>query len=187
MTALLIKYVVSPLIAAISSFLIKRYAEAKPKLITYLIHASAIPLSGIPDNPQVNTQVNSHSIVLRNIGRKTAHNLRIGHFVLPNFQLNPNVSYQILPNQNNGTELLIPTLVPNEEITISYLYFYPLVWSVINSYTKSDEGLAKYVNVVPTIKPQRWVVFVLWVLIIIGASTLISLLIFEIMRFFGLG
>lgn len=34
----------APIITAIVGFIAKRYFEARPKLITYLVHASAIPL-----------------------------------------------------------------------------------------------------------------------------------------------
>ena len=35
---------VAPILTAIVGLIVKRYFEARPKLITYLIHASAIPL-----------------------------------------------------------------------------------------------------------------------------------------------
>ena len=37
----------------------------------------------------------------------------------------------------------MPTLVPNEQVTISYLYFPPTTWKQINGPVKSDEGLAR--------------------------------------------
>lgn len=157
----------SPLIAALIGAIAKRYFEAKPKLVSYLVHASAIPL-----NDDANTQINTHSIVVRNAGKKAAHNIRIGHNFLPKgFQIYPPVSHTILPSPSGPAEILIPTLVPNEQISISYLYFPPMTFGQINAYTKSDEGLAQIINAIPTPQPSKFVVAVLWGLIFVGAST----------------
>lgn len=157
----------SPLIAALVGAVAKRYFEAKPKLISYLVHSSAIPL-----NDEANTQINTHSIVVRNAGKKAAHNIRVGHNFLPkSFQIYPPVSHTILPGPGSADEILIPTLVPNEQVSISYLYFPPLTFNQVNAYTKSDEGLAQIINVIPTPRPSKIVVGVLWALVFVGAST----------------
>jgi hypothetical protein len=163
----LILKVVSAILATVGGALIKHYLEGKPKLITYLVHASAIPL-----NDESTTQVNTHSIVVRNAGRKTANNIRIGHNWLPkSFQVFPKVSYEILGEINTSAEILIPTLVPNEQITISYLYFFPNTYTQVNSYTKSDEGMAKVVNAIPTPQAPKWAIAIVWILLITGLST----------------
>lgn len=51
-------------LTAVVGFLLKRYFEAEPKLITYLVHASAIPLKN--EETQSTTTINTHSIVVRN-------------------------------------------------------------------------------------------------------------------------
>ena len=159
----------APVIAAVIGAVVKKYFEAKPKLITYLVHSSAIPL-----NDNSNTQVNTHCIVVRNAGKKTAHNVRIGHNVLPKgFQVFPLLSYKVIESTNGSAEILIPTLVPNEKVSISYLYFPPLLWNQVNSYTKSDEGFASVINAIPTPQPPRFVVALVWLLMFLGASTLV--------------
>ena len=40
----------APVITAIVGFIIKKYFEARPKLITYMVHASAIPLHDDKNN-----------------------------------------------------------------------------------------------------------------------------------------
>lgn len=163
----IIAKLLSPLIAALIGVIAKRYFEEKPKLISYLVHASAIPL-----NDEANTQINTHSIVVRNTGKKAAHNIRIGHNTLPkSFQIYPPVSHNILPGPNGSDEILIPTLVPNEQVSISYLYFPPLTFGQVNAYTKSDEGLAQIINAIPTPRPSKLVIATLWLLVFIGAST----------------
>lgn len=158
----------APIIAALVGAIIKHYFEAKPKLISYLVHASAIPLND--GNSQI---INTHSIVVRNAGKKTANNIRIGHNTLPkSFQIYPPVSYTILSVANVSSEILIPTLVPNEQITISYLYFPPLTFNQVHAYTKSDEVLAQIINVIPTPQPAKLAIWGIWALIFVGASTI---------------
>jgi hypothetical protein len=170
----IIAKICAPIITAIFGLLLKKYLEDKPKLITYMIQASAIPL-----RDENNTNVNTHSIVVRNAGRKTANNIRIGHNILPqSYQLFPQLQHKVVtegPNQH--AEIIIPTLVPNEQINISYLYGPPMTWNQIHSYCKSDEMSAKYVNVVPSPQLGRFQKFVLWSLIFVGSSTLVYWLI----------
>lgn len=184
MDVTLIIKIVSPIIATITSVVAKKILETKPQLITYLVHAAAIPLTNIPNNPQVNEFVNSHSIVIRNVGKKTANNIRVGHYTLPtNFQLQPNLSYQVTSTSNNGAEILIPTLVPSEQITISYLYFHPLYVNLIHSYTKCDEGLAKFVDITIIEQPKKVLIITMWLLMVIGLSVVINYLLLWLFHF----
>lgn len=158
----------APILTAIVGIIAKKYFEASPKLITYLVHASAIPLGD-----EKNTNVNSHSIVVRNSGKKTAHNVRIGHNLLPAFQIHPQISHKVVKGPGDFAEIVIPTLVPGEQINISYLYFPPVLWSQVHSYCKSDEMAAKYINVAPAPQLNKLQRGVLWGLLFIGASTLV--------------
>ncbi len=167
----------SPLIVAIIGAVTRHYLEGRPRLITYLVQAAAIPLPNITAEPgQPIPHINTHSIVVRNTGKKTAHNVRIGHFQLPpSYQIWPPVSYEIVkaPAPNIAAEILLPTLVPDEQVSITYLYSPTVLYSQINSYAKSDECLAKVINVIPSPQPNRAVVLLLWSLIFVGASTLV--------------
>jgi len=159
----------APVITAIIGYLVKRYFEARPKLITYLVHASAIPL-----RDERGTTVNSHSIVVRNAGKKTAHNVRIGHDQLPDsFQVIPQIPFERIPGPENSAEILIPTLVPGEQVNLSYLYFPPLTWNNVNTYCKSDEGSAKVINIVPMQQPTFAQKAIVYSLMFVGASTLV--------------
>lgn len=166
--------IVSVVITTVLGYLIKKALEGKPKLITYLVHASAIPLNPQPPSTQQPSQVNIHTFVIRNAGRVSAKNVRVGHNYLPNsFQIYPPVSYQIIGATGGTAEILIPALVPGEELAISYLYFPPVLYTGINSYTKSDEGFAKVVNAIPTPQPTRLVKFIVLGLMFIGACTIV--------------
>lgn len=157
-------------------FIVRKILEKKPKLITYMVHSSAIPLGD-----EKNTNINFHSIVVRNAGKKTANNIRIGHHFLPAFQINPVLSHQIIRSPNGAAEILIPTLVPGEQINISYLYFPPALWSQIHSYCKSDEMPAKYINIIPTTQLGTIQITIIWTLMFIGVSTTLYWLIYWIL------
>ncbi len=157
----------APVITAVLGIIGKKYFETRPKLITYLVHASAIPFD------ENNSTVNTHSIVVRNSGERTAHNVRIGHNFLPAHQIFPQVSHEIIPGTNGSAEILVPTLVPGEQVTISYLYFPPRLWSEVHSYCKCDEMAAKYINIIPSPQLGKFQVAIIWTLIFVGASTLV--------------
>jgi hypothetical protein len=149
----------------------------KPKLISYVGHVSSFTVQNQNQPPTV---VNTHAIVIRNAGRVAANNVRIGHHTLPDYQIFPAVPHNRLPLQNGGTELHIPKLVPGEQVTISYLYFPPLTWDRVNSYTKSDEGFARILTVIPTPLPPRWLVRTFWSLVFIGATAVLYVVVIGI-------
>lgn len=156
----------SPIVTLIAGAVLKHYSEKSSKLLSYIGHVSAFTLQ----DPQ-KTSVFTHSVIVRNAGRKSATNVRLGHRFLPvNHRMDPQISYTIEKNPQGAEEIVIPTLVPKEQVTISYLYFPPTTWDQINSYTKSDDGYAKIVNVIPMPQLSTPILWLLRVLIIIGAS-----------------
>lgn len=171
--------IVSPVIVSIVGALLKKYTEAKPRVITYLTHASAVKFNGEDDN-----LINTHCIVVANIGKKTAHNLRIGHFNLPKgFQIYPPVAYSLLQTPAGTSEILIPTLVQGEQIFVTYMYDSPMVFHNINAYTKSDEGSASVIKVIPRPQPPKSILVMVIILMFIGASALLYWAIIFIGRF----
>ncbi len=72
-------------------------------------------------------------------------------------------------------EIVIAKLVPEEQVTISYLYFPPLVFGEIHAYTKSDEGFAKILKALPTPQYPKWVSHLIWSLVFIGAIAVVYL------------
>jgi hypothetical protein len=148
----------------------------RSKLITYLVHASAFTLpAGI---------VHTHSIVVRNAGRETAKDVRIGHKVLPpHFQIFPAVPHTPTQSTTGISEIVISKMVPNEQITISYLYFPPLYVNQIHAYIKSDEGFARELNVLPTPQLPRWQVMILRFLLFVGTVSLLYVLVELVRRF----
>ncbi|HAL56852.1 MAG TPA: hypothetical protein DCP63_10345 [Bacteroidetes bacterium] len=164
----LIAKVCGPLLSLIVSATIKHYAEARSKVVSFIGHVSAFTLQD-----EQHTVVHTHSVVVRNAGRKAASNVRLTHGVLPiNVTLYPPVQHSIARNADGSGEIVLPVLVPKEQVTVSYLYFPPLLWNQINLATKSDEGFAKIINVMPMPQPSKGVIAGVWALMFIGASFL---------------
>jgi hypothetical protein len=162
----------SPLLVSVVGFIVKQYFEGKPKLLIYLVHSVAHPMPPPSDgNPQLPT-IHTHTMVVTNKGKKSAHNVRIDHAFFPlSYVLSPPLSHTVTPGHNGSAEILIPVLVPNEQVSISYLYFPPLTWGEINGWVKSDEGMAKSIQVIPSISPPWPLRWLLWALAFVGAST----------------
>lgn len=175
MTANSVIAIIAPICTVILGFLLDKYFKDKAKLLVYYVHVSAHKLR----NTTPTIDVFTHSIVIINTGRITAKNVRISHQNLPDFELTPKVFYQIIDVPNDGKDILIPTIVPNEQITISYIYFPPITYKEVNNYlnghlaVRHDDGFGKQVNVMPTIIIKTWQKIVLYILLFIGTSTLL--------------
>lgn len=159
----------APIITLIGGAVVKRITEARSKVISFIGHVSSFTLQD-----EKKTVVFTHSVVVRNAGSRAATNVRLGHNVFPqNITIFPSVQYSVATNPEGKSEIVIPTLVPKEQVTISYLYFPPLTVANINSYTKSDEGYAKIINVIPMPQPSKLVVALVWSCAFVGASFLV--------------
>lgn len=164
----------APLITAFIAFILNKFFQNKPKLIAYYGHISVHKVTP-PDSGSLN--IHTHAVVVRNTGKLPAKNVRVGHNFLPDYNVMPSTMYEVLKIPGGGEEISFPILVPNEQITISYLYFPPITYSQINTYVKSDEGLAKVINVIPTPSLSPAQKFLAYILLFIGCSTVIYLLI----------
>ncbi len=165
--------IAAPVITLFVGGWVNRKLENRPILISYFGHISGFnstPPGGAP------IQVNTHAVVLRNTGRRSATNIRLHHPTLPDFSIWPSVPYQT-ENLPDGTrDIVIPTLVPGEEITISYLYFPPLTAAGVNAGIKSDQGFARVIPVLLQRQYPKWVYSCANVLLVVGAVATIYIL-----------
>jgi len=168
----------APVITGAFGLFAKLYSDTKPRLVFYLVHAFAIPTRNKFDPEALPITVHTHSIVVRNSGKKTAHNIRLGHQSLPDFQIHPALIHETNRQADNSGEILIPTLVPGEQVTIGYLYFPPQTFQQVNTYCKSDEMSAKFLNVTPMVPFTPIQMFAFWSLVFIGASSLMYWIIY---------
>ena len=127
---------------------------SRPAVTTYLGHVSAHRQAAVAGGPSFD--VFAHSVVIQNNGWGSAKNVRLTHNILPRFSVFPDVEYQVSDLPGGGREILFPLLVPDEQVTVSYLYFPPVTWAQINRLVKSDEGLAKVIQVIPMRQYPQW-------------------------------
>jgi hypothetical protein len=113
---------------------------------------------------------------LRNAGKETATNVRIHHSVLPSFQIWPQIVHQVEQLSDGSKDIVIPKLVPKEQITVSYLYFPPLTYDKTNAGIKCDQGFAQQITVALQPKVSKMTMLFVWSLLTIGAVTALYLI-----------
>lgn len=147
-------------------------SEKRPKLIAHYGHVSAFPLKNPPtDGP---TGIHTHAVVIRNAGGKPATHVRISHHYLPQeVSIFPPVAYTTEPVPNSGPDIVIPLLVPGQQVTVNYLYFSPMTFDAVTSGVRCDEGLARVVDVLLTPQPRRGVRHATRLFVALGAMTLV--------------
>lgn len=157
-----------PILTLFLGIWLQPFFEVKEKIIAHYGHVSSFKLKKSDENEQ-DKWIYTHSVIVRNTGRKPASNLRLGHNVLPdNFIVQPDIENRINALPGGSKELIFPTLAPKKDIMISYLYFPPLTYNQINSHIESDAGAAKVVNVLLQPIVPKMVIFIAWVLMLIG-------------------
>jgi hypothetical protein len=145
-----------PIWAAVDYFLGRR-----AKITAYLGEQSSFSLGG-EGSPQVRT----HFLIIANVGRRDAGNIRLGHKVLPEFKFLfparevPASLFTVSGLPDGGQEIIIPLLAPEQQVTISYIYPPPLSRKEINTYVKSEAGPSKLLNVLPLSQYSGWVSFI---------------------------
>lgn len=168
----------APIIALLAGAALSRLLERRPKLIAYYTHASVFPIRG--ENP---VQMHTHGIIIRNAGKKPAIDIRVRHNYLPElYNVFPDIEYQVQYLPGGGAELVFPTLVPNEQVSISYLYFPPIVYSQIHAGIRHSDGFATEVTALPTQLYPAWVIRSLWLLLVLGGAAALYMG-FELIRF----
>lgn len=164
--------IASPIIALFIGVALDRIIERRARLIAYFTHASAFNLTGA--NP---VTVHTHGIVIRNVGKRTATDIRVRHTTLPaNFNVFPDIEFRVENLPRSGAEIVFPVLVPNEQVSISYLYFPPLIFSQIHAGIRHSEGFATEVTALPTPRYPNWIRRIILLLLILGIIAIIYLL-----------
>ena len=157
-----------------------RLIEMRERMVAFYGHVGEFRLDPGADAPP-GTQlgaVHTHTVVIRNAGRRAAHNVRVPHrgILAPaniHVSIGLGISYtrQILPGGQE--EILFPVLVPRQQVTISYLHFPPITFQSINLPISSDEGMARTLNVLPTPQSPRWLIAILWSFVVIGIGAVL--------------
>jgi hypothetical protein len=165
--------IAAPIIALFVGVWINRRFENRPVLISYFGHVAVFlhhPTTGPP------IHVHTHAVVLRNAGRRGATNVRLHHSTLPDFNIWPQLPYNVETLPDGTQDIVIPTMVPGEEVTISYLYFPPLTFAQVNAGIKCDQGFAQAIPVLLQRQYPRWLNLTSSVFTLVGMVAVIYLL-----------
>ena len=160
---------VAPILALFVGRWINHRFENRPILLTYWGHFS---LFNYQDENGTARTIHTHSIIIRNAGRRAATNVRVSHSYLPNFQIWHPIAYRLEEVPNSGHDIVIPTVIPNQELSISYLYFPPVTYANVNNGVRCDEGFATPIPVLLQQQYPGWVIYCRAALVIIGIATL---------------
>jgi hypothetical protein len=165
--------IAAPLIALFVGIWANRRAESRPSLISYFGHVSSFRYAPPGAQPVI---IHTHAVILRNAGRRTATNVRLSHKILPDFTIWPAVMHHVEDVSSGGRDIVVPTLVPGEQITLSYLYFPPHTVVDINAGIKHDGGFAQQIPVLLQRQYGKLFNITAGVLMLIGAISAIYLL-----------
>lgn len=143
----------APIFTLMAGIWIDRHFGDRANLISYYMHVSAFR-STLPTGQAF--FVNTHSVVVRNTGRRAATNLRLSHVGLPDFNIWPHVQHRTEVLPDGSTDIVVPVLVPGEQIIVSYLYFPPQTAEQINAGIKCDQGFAQAIPVILQRQYPAW-------------------------------
>lgn len=169
--------ILSPILVALVGGIWRYYFRERSRLVYYFVHSASLPLPPSTE-PGMEGQgaraVHTHAVVVRNVGNKTATKVRIAHEVLPeSYRIYPMVNYTVEKSPGGGAEIVLSTLVPNEQVQITYLYFPPIFWNHVGCYVKSEEGLGRQINALLNPPMSKPVYALVWSLIFLGATTVV--------------
>ena len=166
----LLATIATPLIALFVGVWLNRRIEKRPILLTHWGHVSSFRLQ-VPEG--ADNYVNTHSVVIRNEGKRSATNVRLSHTILPDFNIWPAVQFTVEQVPNSGRDIVIPQIVPGEQLTISYLYFPPVTYDQVNSGVKHDEGFATPISVLLQRQYPRWFNNSAAILVVTGLAAIV--------------
>lgn len=160
----LVATIAAPILTLFAGVALDRFLERKPRVVAYFSHTSVFRVAGNPPFP-----VHTHGIVIKNTGRQPAADIRVRHRILPpNFQLFPDIAFTLENLPSGGVEIVVPRLVPNEQVSITYLYFPPLLFSQIHDGIRHSQGFADEITMLPTPHYPKWVSRLLALFVWIG-------------------
>src|SRR5438093_1102925 len=89
---LVVATIAAPVIALFVGAWLNQRFESRPALLSYFSHVGAF--THTPAQGQ-SIGIHTHSVVLRNAGRRAATNVRIRHNTLPEFNIWPNLAHVV--------------------------------------------------------------------------------------------
>jgi len=112
--------------------------------------------------------------VLKNVGRKTATDVRVRHELrTETFYVTPRVAYTDPDMPGGGFEIVFPRLVPQEEVAISYMHTAP--FNNFRGQITHAAGLASEVSALSRAEHPKWMTRTIWFLALVGSIAIIFL------------
>ena len=108
--------VAAPILALFLGVWVNRRFEKRPVLLSHWGHVSSFNYQKGGGTTGI---VNTHSVVIKNAGRRAATNVRLSHTILPDFNIWPAVEYELRKVPNSGDDIVIPTLVLRDPLILS--------------------------------------------------------------------
>lgn len=171
---MLVGKIAGPVALLFIGALINRLFERRVRLISYFVHTSAFritPAAGAAPVP-----LHTHAVALKNDGGLAATNVRLHHLVLPDFTFTPSVPHSVETLPDGTRDIVVPRLLPREQLTVTYVYLPPLVYSQINAGIRCDQGYARQISVLMQRQFSRAVLALVALLMLLGGITLVYLL-----------
>jgi hypothetical protein len=165
----LVVKIAGPLLLLLTGAALTHFTERRSKLITYYGHVGTLTVQQRP--------LHTHVVVIRNVGRKPATNVRVSHQSLPDYNIWPPVQHSVEDVPGSGRDIVIPRLVPGEQITINYIYSPPTTYEQVMRSVKSDEGFAQGQSVLLTRQFPRWFQLILGALLLVGFVAVLYVLV----------
>ena len=165
----LVVTVAAPILTLFVGVWVNRRFENRPVLLYHWGHVSSF---NYPQGNGTTGIINTHSVVIRNVGRRAATNVRLSHTLLPDFNIWPPVEYELKDVPNSAKDIVLPTVIPNQHLTISYLYFPPVTYANVNAGVKCNEGFAIEIPVLLQRQYPNWFSYSAAALMIVGMVSL---------------
>jgi hypothetical protein len=115
----------------------------KPRLEAFFTHGASHAVQG------ANIIVNTHGLLVRNVGALPATNVRITHTFWPqhtDVKLWPAMPYTTQAVPVAGHEIVIERLRPKEQISVAYLYFHPTMMDHFGTRVAHDTGFGTFIQ-----------------------------------------
>lgn len=164
------KFVIGAFVGAV----IAKRVEGRADLVSYFGHASAFTINNPGQPPFV---IHTHDVVIQNVGKKPANNIRVSHLVLPpQYNVYPSMPYTVQTLPDGKQDIVVPLLVPGQMMVISYLYYPPLLWNQVHASIRSDEGFARQQEMLLQRKQPKWLINLALAGLGIGCLTVLYLI-----------
>lgn len=164
--------IIKTILTILSGLLLHRLTTKKADLISYVSHLQTVTFQ--PQGQLPAALIQTFSLFLWNQGKAPAKEVQVLHYFLPPHNVYPDLPRTEVQTPGGGTMIQFPSIPPRVLVTITYLVFNLPANQQIISAVNSEHGPAHHIPVnLQRIFP-KWVQYILGLLIMLGAYTVIG-------------